>query len=73
MIVFTCQRSAEAGQLVSAQVQLGCRTERLLPAATRQKGIEGFFVGTTAGKHKPAWLVEPLLHQVFPISNADVL
>lgn len=73
MTAFTCQGSAEASQLVSAQVELGCHTESLLPAATSQKGIKSFLVGTTAGKHQPPWLVELLLNQVFPISSADVL
>lgn len=73
MTAFTCQGSAEASQLVSAQVELGGHTESLSPAATSQKGIKRFLVGTTAGKHKPPWLIELLLHQAFPISRADVL
>lgn len=73
MTVFTCQSSAQASQLVFVQFQLGCHTERLPPVATSQKGAESFLVGTAAGKHKPRWLMEVLLQQMLPISNADVL
>jgi hypothetical protein len=30
-------------------------------------------MGTTAGKHKPCWLIQLLLNQVLPISDADSL
>lgn len=71
--MFTCQSPAQASQLLCGQVKLGRCTERLLPAATGQKGAESFLVRTAAGEHEPCRLMEVLLQQVFPVSNADVL
>ena len=73
LTALTCQSPAQASQLLCGQVKLGRRTERLLPAATGQKGAERLLVGAAAGKHEACRLVEALLQQVLPVSNADVL
>ena len=71
--MFTCQSPAQASQLLCGQVKLGRCTQRLLPAATGQKGAESFLVSTAAGEQEPCRLMEVLPQQVFPVSNGDVL
>lgn len=73
MALLTCQSSSKASHLVFGHLKLGSHTKGLLPAATSQKRFQSLLMGPTAGKHKPCWLVQVLLHQVLAISNTDRL